>query len=553
MARTPLLRFFERLVAERTMAEQAGVTVDELREQHARLREREVAAQPVPGVTRRTLLKAGLAAGLAASLGSVGISARPARAASQRVVIVGGGIAGLTAALRLTRNGVTPELFESAHRLGGRMHTDTSGYWDADQITEWCGETIDTGHATMRRLANRYGLRLIDVLAAEPRGSEPTYHLLGSYYTQAQADADFGPVYWAVRKDLRGASYPTRHNVSTRHGRRLDHMSAYEWIESRVPGGHGSQLGTLIDIAYNIEYGAETRDQSALNIVYLLGFGAERHRLEMFGESDERFRIDGGSTEMISAIHNELAGRGVPVEMGMRMNSIVRRATGEYALWFDGRSGPIVADQVVLALPFAVLRTLDYDRAGFNPLKKLAIENYGRGQNAKLHLQFDRRVWNRQGPWPGVSNGDVVSEAFQNTWDSTRGQRGRPGILVNYLGGNAAESLSPADPYATVTNHPKVRRYARRLLRQLEPVLPGVSDAWNGRATLSAPSLDPNLLLSYSVYGVGQYTEFGGYQGIRQGNVHFAGEHCSEDYQGYMEGGAVEGFRAASEILDDLS
>jgi hypothetical protein len=25
----------------------------------------------------------------------------------------------------------------------------------------------------------------------------------------------------------------------------------------------------------------------------------------------------------------------------------------------------------------------------------------------------------------------------------------------------------------------------------------------------------------------GQYTGFSGYEGVRQGNIHFAGEHCS--------------------------
>jgi monoamine oxidase len=39
---------------------------------------------------------------------------------------------------------------------------------------------------------------------------------------------------------------------------------------------------------------------------------------------------------------------------------------------------------------------------------------------------------------------------------------------------------------------------------------------------------------------------------MRQGNVHFAGEHCSINFQGYMEGGASEGVRAANEVLADL-
>jgi monoamine oxidase len=69
---------------------------------------------------------------------------------------------------------------------------------------------------------------------------------------------------------------------------------------------------------------------------------------------------------------------------------------------------------------------------------------------------------------------------------------------------------------------------------------------------LSTPATDPNFLCSYSYWKPGQYTGFSGYERQRQGNIHFAGEHCSIDFQGFMEGGASEGVRAAKEILSDL-
>ena len=79
---------------------------------------------------------------------------------------------------------------------------------------------------------------------------------------------------------------------------------------------------------------------------------------------------------------------------------------------------------------------------------------------------------------------------------------------------------------------------------------------WNGRATLDVPLANPFFLGSYSYWKVGQYTLFSGYEGVRQpdpttGKCHFAGEHCSTNFQGYMEGGAEQGLRAANEILDD--
>ena len=70
---------------------------------------------------------------------------------------------------------------------------------------------------------------------------------------------------------------------------------------------------------------------------------------------------------------------------------------------------------------------------------------------------------------------------------------------------------------------------------------------------MSTPWTDPNLLGSYSCWKVGQYTTFAGYERVRQGNCHFAGEHCSINFQGFMEGGAEEGRRAAKEVIGDYS
>jgi monoamine oxidase len=94
-----------------------------------------------------------------------------------------------------------------------------------------------------------------------------------------------------------------------------------------------------------------------------------------------------------------------------------------------------------------------------------------------------------------------------------------------------------------------VRAYAQTFLGQLETIYPGIKAKWNGKATLSTPFRDPLLNCSYSYWKPGQYVGFSGYEGVAQGNIHFAGEHCSQDFQGYMEGGAAEGSRAAGEIL----
>jgi monoamine oxidase len=320
-----------------------------------------------------------------------------------------------------------------------------------------------------------------------------------------------------------------------------------------VPGGHGSNLGRLLDAAYNEEYGADTTEQSSLNLIYLLGFKAKPGNFQIYGASDERFHIACGNQQLPEAIASYLAGTGLTtIAAGLRMNTIALNANGTVSLWFDGSKTPVVVDQVILTTSFSVLRTLDFSKVCFDSLKQTAINQLGSGRSAKLQLQFDARYWNQTGPW-GLSNGDVYSDlGFQNVWDGTRAQPLSTGILVNFTGGSVAAGFRPSTPYSNASTNSQVTTYAKALLKQLETVFPGLSPHWNGRAILSTPFRDPNLLCSYSYWRAGQYTQFSGYEGAPQGpanQIHFAGEHCSQDFQGYMEGGAAEGIRAANEIL----
>jgi monoamine oxidase len=549
MARTPLMRAMRRLAADHAEAERRGVTPDQIRGERERARVRRWQE-----LSRREFLAGTAALGAGAALGSRLAFPSPAKAAASRIAIVGGGIAGLTAALTLADKRVASTVYESSlERVGGRMFTDRSGYWGDGQITEWAGELIDTGHKTVQFLAQRFKLKLVDLLGAEPNGSEPTYFFDGAYYPKAQADTDFQPVHQALQRDVSAASYPTTFDINTPAGIELDNTSIYDWIETRVPGGHGSPFGQLLDVAYNIEFGAETTDQSSLNLIYLLGYNASPGNFSMFGGSDERYHIKVGNQALPDKIRDALPAGSV--RMGWRMTSIARARSGAYTLRFETPSGSqsIEADHVILAFHFGVLRQLDYRRAGFDELKTKAIRELGLGHNGKLNVQFGDRYWNTDGPWPAIGNGESYADTgYQNTWDVTRGQAGTQGILVDYTGGSVTDSIASSLPYSRASESSAVAAAATTFLGQLEPVYPGISGRWTGRASLSLPHKDPNYNCSYSFWRVGQCHTIGGYEGVRQGNVHFAGEHTSVDFQGWMEGGAISGVRAAGEVLADL-
>jgi monoamine oxidase len=532
MARTPLLRALRRLAHEHDAAERLGIAPGEWRRRRT--------AEP----SRRDFLKGAAAiAALAPASRIVPALASP----PPRIAIVGAGISGLTAALTLQDRGLAATVYEASSRIGGRMHSDRGGYWADSQVSEFCGELIDSGHTTILGLAARFGLAVDDLLAAQPPGSTETYWFLDRRYAAAQADIDFGPVRDVLKKDLTAAGYPTVWNKYKPAGYDLDHTSVYDWIKTRVPGGHSSPFGRLLDTAYNIEYGAETSQQSSLNLVYLLAYQPSPKGFAVFGVSDEQYHIRGGNQLLPEAI-----AAGLPdVKLGRRLTAVEARADRTVALSFQTPAGPkqVVADQVILTLPFAVLRTLDISKAGFDDMKREAISELGAGCNAKLQLQFKSRYWNASG-----SNGSTYADlGYQSTWDVSRAQGGRAGIIVNYTGGEIAGAFEPSTPYSRADSNPKVAAYARAFLRQLESVFPGISAQWNGRATLSIPTLDPNLRCAYSYWKLGQYTAFGGYEGVPQGAIHFAGEHCSRDFQGFMEGGASEGVRAALEVVHSLA
>jgi monoamine oxidase len=458
---------------------------------------------------------------------------------SPKVVIVGAGLAGLTCAYRLKQAGVSSTVYEANNQVGGRCST-RRGDFSANQIVERGGTLIDTEHQAILRLSRELDLQLDNLRKAEVKGTEPFYYFDGCSYSFAEAAQDFKQIFHRLQTDLRFADYPTLYNRFTKRGFELDHMSIVDWINETVPGGINSKFGQLLDVASNIEYGAESNEQSALNLIYLLGFSRKRP-FQLFGSSDERFHIHGGNDQIPTILAKRLESQ---IVTGTRLVAIKENCNGSYTLTFQNATNTldVTADKVVLTTPFSILRTsVDYSKAGLRPLKITAIEELGMGTNTKLHVQFHNRYWNNLG-----CNGETFSDrGYQNTFEASRAQAGKNGILVNYTG----EIIS------TDFNRDTPQEQAEKFLKQLEPVLPGISSKWNGLATRDNWLENPFTFGSYSYRKVGQYMKFAGIEGEREGtkgNLHFAGEHTSIEFQGYMNGAVESGERAAQEILGDL-
>jgi monoamine oxidase len=491
-------------------------------------------AGTAPRPTRRQLLAGG--AGAAAAAAASRFVPAASAATAPRIVVVGGGLAGLSCAYRLKQAGYTAQVHEGSDRLGGRCWTIRE--FADGQLGEHGGELIDQGHTAIRQLASQLGLKLDNLLSAERNGSEPFYYFDGKPYSEEQATADLKAIWQQLHSDVSAASYPTLYNLSTERGRELDNMSIIDYIKAYVPGGLSSKLGQLLDVAYNIEYGAESSDQSSLNMLYLLAYSGQG-QLRIFGPSNEKYHVVGGNDQIPARLANALQGQ---ITMGSELVAISRNTDGSWGLSFrqGATTRSVTADRVVMAIPFSILRSsVDISKAGFSSRKLTAIRQQGMGTNSKLHVQFTGRHWETLG-----CSGETYSDrGYQSTWDVTRAQPGTSGILVDYTGGKIGASFGSGTPSSR----------AQQFLGQIEPVLPGISARWNGRATIDYWTGNRWTKGSYSYWKVGQYQAFAGVEReIEGGTCHFAGEHTSIDFQGYLNGAVETGERAAGEITAAL-
>jgi len=525
MARTPLFRLLHRAARLARASLHVAGPLDEFLDRGGELR--------AGGMARRRLLQ-GTGAGAGLLLAGCRTTPAPRTAAGDEVVVVGAGIAGLVAAWRLRQAGVRVRVHEAQSRVGGRM-LSLRGHFADGQVVELGGELIDSGHVRMRALAAELGLALDDLHAGDE--GHDTWFFDGRAIGEREIVEAFLPVAAAIERDLAllgddALSYHGATPATFVHAQALDRLSITQWLDRN---GVSGWLRSLLEVAYTTEMGLEVDRQSALNLLTFIGTDTG-NGFRVFGDSDERFHVRGGNDQVPHRLAAKLADA---IETGSVLESLRGDRDG-YVLGFrrDGASREVRAKQVVLALPFTLLRKVALG-VELPAAKQRAIGGLAYGTNAKLMIGYDRRAWRDQG-----GNGASMSDlAYQSSWETSRKQAGRAGVLTNFTGGEHGVAIGRGTP----------REQADAATIQLDRVFPGLAAARGGmrEARFHWPS-HPWTLGSYACFGPGDWTSFGGAMAEAVGGLHFAGEHCAIEAQGFMEGGCESGEAAAAEVLAAL-
>jgi len=498
-------------------------------------------AQDASRVSRRDFVRLLSAAGLLTAAGGLvprlaqgGENPKPGARGGDPVAIIGAGVAGLTAAYRLLQAGVPCEIFEGSERTGGRILTKTDFNKDA-MFCELGGELVDSNHADLIALAGDLGVG-IQELKESDRGVD-LYFFGGKHYADEELIQAFEPFAKKLATDANGL-YDAEENF-TEKAARFDRISLAEYL-TQTGKGVEKWVVDMLRVAYTIEYGRDAGEQSSLNLIALLKADTSEG-FQIFGDSDESKRIQGGSSSLPNALAKALENK-VKINQSHRLVKIVQSGPNmTLSFASEGSSKTVKFARVICTLPFTMLRQVEGVTAlALGRKKQEAIAQLGYGNNAKVMYGFTERWWrNPAAKLPAPSNGSIFTDLpLQCTWESSRGQAGKRGILTNFLGGAGAKPF-------TTERFDKFRD-------ELNRILPGISGKFDGKRALMNWPEYKFTRGSYTCPLVGQYTTLLKVTGEPEldGRLIFAGEHTSGDFSGFMNGAVQSGNRAAQEIIE---
>ena len=205
----------------------------------------------------------------------------------------------------------------------------------------------------------------------------------------------------------------------------------------------------------------------------------------------------------------------------LRDHAVVTTATG----------GSFDADRVLCTVPLTVLDKIEFAPQLSAEKRAAASGDFAYTPSTRVFVQFDERFWETEG-----LNGWAVTDWPEELWHPTWDIGGPRGLLLSYVRGVRAQlldTMDDADKVQTVLTH-------------WENVFPGAT-ANAVAETVHSWQDDPWSRGAYASPSGAALAAYGMAVRVREGRIHFAGEHAS-DTRAWMQGALASGLRAAEEI-----
>ena len=494
-------------------------------------------ASKIPKYKRRKFLKMSALAGSTtiATTAVPLIKAAQSQSTPPKIAIVGGGIAGLNAAYQLKKAGLKTTVYEAKSRLGGRIHSVTGTVGDG-LVLDLGGSFINTSHEDMLALVEEFNLSLFNRVEAVENSPFPAegYYFDGRLHPEAEVAEKLRPIARQIFNDADLLEQDAEQYAL------LDRLSVAQYLSQHADKISEPYIQVLLENSIRTEYGVEPESSSALHLIYNLAT-VEGDRAAVIAGNDETYVVKGGSGKIIDSL---VAALPQQIQTKKRLQALKANDDG-YQLTFSDRT-VVDADYVVVAIPLAVLRKVDL-QVELEPKFRKFIQEVNLGQNEKAFAGFENRVWLQKQGFAGGAWSDL---GFSSLYDGTKRQSDRQNSALNFFMGSKE---------VAAMNSQSISALQQTYLENFERIIPQAKSAATGKFMRTNWGQDPLVGGGYTNFKPGQYTEFSEFlyieseileerQNVAFGNLIFAGEHFSDEYYGYMNGGAQTG-RLAAKVL----
>jgi monoamine oxidase len=493
--------------------------------------------------TRRDFLGAG--AGAAALVGQAPAAeakrrrkrkhpAKPHRTASSvrraDFVVVGGGLAGLTAAREIARAGRSVVVLEARDRVGGRtLNHDLGG----GKITEVGGQFVGPTQDRIIALADELGIKRFPGY-----GPGDNVYIADGRVTRYTGDLPPDPAGLAdlalmvTQFDQLASQVPVSAPWNAPNAVQYDRQTVETWVRANTV--NSDRAVQLVNLLFNSAIGGKAGDLSFLfALAQVAGYGdeqnpgtVERGIGSKGGAQDSRFV---GGSQVVSNLAAQQLGSAVVLNAAVRR--IEQRSDGVSVV---SDAGTWKGKRAIVAVPPPLSVEIEWDP--LLPVEQDALRRrMPLGTLMKAEAVYDEPFWRKDGlSGMALKIDGVVPEMFDNTPPD-----GKPGVLMGFHGGHAWRlwrGRSAHDRRQAV-----LQDFAQAFGPQALNPRDYVEQDWTReRWTRGAP---------VSVLGTGTLTDFGPALTEPFGLVHWAGTETATYWNGYMDGAASSGKRAAVEVL----
>jgi monoamine oxidase len=418
-----------------------------------------------------------------------------------KVIIIGAGFAGLAAAYKLHQRKIDFVILEARNRIGGRVFSHTI---DTNEklVVELGGEWVGNSHKRMIELCDEFKLTLFDNYL----NTRLIYK--GEYFDKGQWGFTKE---WEKKFEQMKADY---RKLTDAGAKKLDKIDFWRHLVNNGCDGKDLELRELMD---STDFGESLRHVSAYAAI------GEYAESDDTNEMDKK--IKGGNDRLAYALKDaigedkiKLQHKVQKIEQGAKVK--VTCANGQV---FDG-------DFIICTIPTFSAKKINWIPAlpadtqlAMNELQYARIN-----KNASL---YSERFWKDE-------SFDLVTDLPGHYfYHATKDQPSKKGVLISYaIGDKAPVVAAQTDAWrADMINMSLKPAFGdtKQFLEKQEDYYWGDDEYSKG---------------AYAMYGVGQW--FGILPVLQRPflRTHFAGEHLSDAWQGFMEG-AIETGEAAAALI----